>query len=240
MTSFVSALLHPGSAPPSDISAATRDRFDVYRNNVAVSLTEALETAFPVVRSLVGDTFFKAMAGVFLRCHLPGDPRLALYGREMPAFLETFAPAKDLPYLPDIARLEQALRESYHAADAVPLDPAKLMALTEEDLLETSLIFAPATRLRRSKWPIHSICKARGDTTLKPQMTAETVLITRPGYDPRMTLIAPKNAGLVDALYRGQPLGQAASTHPEADLSDVLGILLGQGAVTILDRKANE
>jgi hypothetical protein len=45
-------------------------RFDVYRNR------EALVTGFPVVHALVGDAFFRAMAGVFLRAHPPTSPIL--------------------------------------------------------------------------------------------------------------------------------------------------------------------
>lgn len=83
-------------------------RFDVYRNNVAVSLTRALETGFPVLRKLVGAEFFSAMAGVYLRTHPPTSPLLQQYGQDMPGFLRGFPPAKSLPYLPDIARLELA------------------------------------------------------------------------------------------------------------------------------------
>ena len=59
--SFTEALLTPEHPVPDGlIDPAGRPagkRFDVYRNNVAVSLTGALETAFPVIRKLVGDVF---------------------------------------------------------------------------------------------------------------------------------------------------------------------------------------
>ena len=42
-------------------------RFAVYRNNVMVSLIDALADTFPVVQQLVGEVFFRAMAGVFAR-----------------------------------------------------------------------------------------------------------------------------------------------------------------------------
>ena len=60
-TEFRAALLDPASPSPEGVRNpdgmhATK-RFDVYRNNVAVSLTDALETAFPVVNKLVGTDF---------------------------------------------------------------------------------------------------------------------------------------------------------------------------------------
>ena len=109
-SAFASALLDPARPAPEGLEnpfgGAAGKRFDVYRNTVAVSLTEALETGFPTVRKLVGDDFFKAMAGVFLRANPPGDPRLALYGSSFPGFLPRFQPVAHLRYLSDVARLE--------------------------------------------------------------------------------------------------------------------------------------
>ena len=66
---FRTAMMDAGVAVPEGIvnpdGEKASKRFDVYRNNVAVSLSDALETAFPVVRKLLGDEFFRAMAGVY-------------------------------------------------------------------------------------------------------------------------------------------------------------------------------
>ncbi|MFT7145371.1 MAG: hypothetical protein ACJASZ_000237, partial [Yoonia sp.] len=147
---FQAAILDPAAAVPDGVinpdGAPAKKRFDVYRNNVAVSLSDALEAAFPVVRKLVGDDFFRAMAGVYLRKHPPKSPLMMFYGDAMPQFLERFSPAKSIPYLPDIARLELALCHAYHAADATPVDAQALAALTPEALMGAKLRIAPATQ----------------------------------------------------------------------------------------------
>ncbi|MFQ6553121.1 hypothetical protein AAD018_012360 [Aestuariibius insulae] len=70
-------------------------------------------------------------------------------------------------------------------------------------------------------------------------MRAETVLITRSKYDPVMTVVDPANVGLLEAIADQQTLGASLSSHPGADLTSVLGLLLGQGTIIDLHRKAN-
>jgi len=69
-----------------------------------------------VIKLLVGEAFFDAVAGHFVRAHPPSSPLMMFYGSEFPVFLEGFEPAKQLPYLPDMARLEHARRLAFHAA----------------------------------------------------------------------------------------------------------------------------
>ncbi len=235
---FTSAVLDPAAAVPAGLinpdGAPAAKRFDVYRNNVAVGLSDALEAAFPVVRKLVGDAFFRAMAGVYLRKHPPKSPVMMFYGDAMPQFLRRFPPAQAIAYLPDIAAVELALRHAYHAADATPAAPQALAELPPEALMGARLRLAPAVHCVSSDYPIHAIYRA--NTTQgapKPVMQAEAVLITRPGFDPDLHVINAAAVCCIDALKSDQTLGQAMATADQTlDLGHVLGLLLAQGAVT--------
>lgn len=208
-------------------------RFDVYRNNVAVGLTEALQTGFPVLRKLVGDRFFQAMAGVYLRQHPPRSPVMMFFGSDMPAFLRGFAPAATHPYLPDVAKLELALRHAYHAADVAPVAADKLSALSPDALISARLYFAPAVRLVRSPYPIHAIYRANTvEGAPRPVMKAESVLITRREFDPEIHLLPAGSGALVQALLDGQTLGDAMQhAGGGGDLAALLQLLLAQGAI---------
>ncbi|MCX7644090.1 MAG: DNA-binding domain-containing protein [Rhodobacteraceae bacterium] len=237
---FRRALLDPAAAVPAGLvgpgGGPAARRFAVYRNNVAVGLTEALEAAFPILRRIVGDDFFRAMAGVFLRAHPPQSPCLADYGAAMPEFLAGFPPVAHLGYLPDVARLENALRRAYHAADAAPLAPGDLPA--PADLAAARVTLAPAVCVIRSAAPLFGIWRfnTRADAPM-PGTGPEDVLVTRPGFDPHVDLLPPGGAAFVEALDRGATLAAAAAAQgPAQDPAPTIALLLARGAITALHR----
>lgn len=241
--SFTQAILDPDMAVPAGLTdpqgRADTKRFAVYRNNVAVGLTDALAATFPVIQKLVGEEFFAAMAGVFLRQHPPTSPLMMFYGQAMPEFLGDFDPVNHLGYLPDIARLELAMRHSYHAGDATAIDPAALESLVPDSLLAAKLHLAPAAQLVRSQWPIHAIYLFNTQPNApEPQMHAQDVLITRPEFDPFANLLGAGGAGFVQALMNGETFAQAmADAGDEFDLTGALAVLLSGAAITKITLK---
>lgn len=235
---FTQAILDPDLAVPPGLTdpqgRPAGKRFSVYRNNVAVSLTEALETAYPVVRKLVGEEFFRAMAGVYLRQHPPTSAVMMYYGARLPAFLENFEPVRSIGYLPDMARLERALRQSYHAADAAPIDPAILQTMPPDRLMAARLRLAPTVRLIRSTWPIHAVWLANTTSGApKPEMVAEDVLVTRPGFDPKPQRLGAGAGNFVEMISGDETFGAAIEQAGEDfDLAALLGLLLAGGAIT--------
>lgn len=239
-TTFHSALLDPDHPVPDGLSDGTGHpagrRFAVYRNNVAHSLTEALELSFPAIVKLIGLENFRKLAGLFLRQHPPSVPMLSRYGAEMAEFLTQFQPLQHLGYLPDVARLEQAIRLSYHAADAAAIDPAVLQTMSPEALTTARFDLSPALRLVRSSWPIHAIWAFNLEDGPKPVAQPENALILRPGFDPEVQAISDAAAVFINELQTGNSLGAAndaaLSAEPTFDLSHALGLLLAGQAIT--------
>ncbi|MEM9756243.1 MAG: DNA-binding domain-containing protein [Pseudomonadota bacterium] len=236
---FTDALLDADAPAPEGVKnpfgGAAGKRFDVYRNNVVSSLIDALATGFPVLQRLVGEEFFRAMAGVFVRAHPPDDPRLMFYGRRLPGFLADFPPVAHLPYLPDVAKLELGLRESYHAADAPPLtltgyDPAEVLALCPR--------MAPSALVVRSNYPIYDIWRANTDPDApKPGRAAQTVLITRPLFDPAPHLLPEGGFDFARRLKGRLPLSDAMAATlaaaPGADVAALMSLFVSTGALTL-------
>jgi len=202
-------------------------RFEIYRNNVVLSLSDALADAFPVVEKLVGDRFFQAMAGVFVRMHPPKSPVLAQYGAGFADFLATFPPVAQLSYLPDIARLERARIGAYHAAEAAPIDAAALAALTPAQMADARLGLHPSLHIVSSPFPVLAIWQKNTDS---PDITmpqgGQDVLIARPEDTVEMRQLPAGAADFLRSLQAGKSLGETidyCSRSPGFDLTENIG-----------------
>lgn len=230
---FRAALLDAATPVPDGLLDAgggpAGRRYDVYRNNVAVSLIEAMKVAFPTVRNLLGAPNFDTLVPMFVRAHPPASPLMMHYGTDFPAWLEAFEPLAHLGYLADVARLDQGIRASYHAADARAFDTTVLQAPPEE-LAGLVLTLAPATRILRSRWPLYDLWRKAYDAEApQPQPRGQAIMITRPEFDPEVHLLPAGSATWLGALAE-HPLGAAielaTSAAPEFDFGAALALAL--------------
>lgn len=238
-TAFHAGLLDPSQPVPSGLIDG-RDRpagrrYGVYRNNVTVSLREALAEGFPSIVRLIGRENFDHAARAYLRQSQPTSPLMMHYGAGLPDFLGSLEQLAHLPYLPDVARIDVAMRQSYHAADSSGIDPAALQALDEQTLLATRFAFAPSMILLRSPWPAGSIWHYTLRGGEKPQGGAEDILILRQEFDPEPFILGPGAGNVLIALQGAVPFGQALEAASEDfDLSALLNLLLTRNAITAL------
>ncbi|OWV81740.1 hypothetical protein ATY77_00355 [Rhizobium sp. R634] len=219
-------------------------RFGVYRNNVASGLVSALASRFPAARRIVGEGFFAAMAGEFIRLFPPRSPLLMSYGDGFADFVECFEPVQELAYLPDVIRLEAARGHAYHAADAAPLDAGELSRVAPEQLARLVFQPHPSLSILRSAHPIITIWAMNsGAMDLAPiePWAGEDALIVRPHMLVEIHRLPPGGAIFLQALATGATLLQAAETAAlsaaEFDLPANLAGLLQSGAFTAIHKE---
>lgn len=245
-TQFRAALLDPDHPIPGGLSDGADNvagaRFNVYRNNVAVSLTEALHSTFPVIAKLLGTQNMDGLAGMFLRHHPPSSPLMMHYGDAFPDFLAKMEQLSHLGYLPDIAQLELALHRSYHASDSEPIEPETLAGLEPDALMASVITLAPTVEILCSDWPIYDIWRFNSVTDApEPRPIVQDVVITRAEFDPEPQLLPSGGAIWIRAIADGQTIAQsyeAAIDHDaEFDLGATLAILLqGSGVVSLTQK----
>lgn len=181
-------------------SIAAEARLCVYRHHVFHSLTAALAATFPTVQALVGADFFRQLARAFVADNLPTQPVLAEYGADLPAFIATWQPARDLPYLADVARLDWLLNLAYQAPAQPGLDAAQLAAIPANRLPSLSLSLAPGAAVLRSAYPIDRIWRAS-----QPNAAPEETVDLSAGPSCLLALRGADDAGFVSLS-----LGEAA------------------------------
>ena len=244
LAGFSAALLDPTAATPPGLvgpdGAPSPRRFAVYRNNVVVGLTEALKANFPAVARIVGDTFFLVLARAYVSSAPPLSPVLLGYGGGFPDFIAGFAPATDLPYLADVARLETAWLEAYHAQEAESLGPDALANVAPDEAARLVLDLHPSLRLVRSLYPILTIWAM--NTGLKEvgpvdfDGVGDDAFVLRPQAEVIVRSLPPGAFDFIAALAQGRPLGDALAAAliaaPEFDLAANIRQLVSAGAIT--------
>ncbi len=239
---FAEALLDRTTPLPQGLiswtGAEPYKRYGVYRNNVATGLARALAARFPVTEKIVGEEFFTAMARDFVLLAPPKSPVLLHYGADFAGFVAGFAPAASVPYLADIARLENAQLNAYHARDIAPIAPQALARIAPERMSGLRFMFHPAAGVVRSAYPIVTIWSMNaGEQPLMPitEWPAEDALVTRPKLAVLTRRIGPGTASFLQTLMAGAPLGEAFETalavDADFDLGRNLADLLRSGAV---------
>ena len=243
LQAFGAALLNPDLPVPAGVvgpdGRPSALRFAVYRNNVVVSLVDALAAGYPAVMRLVGEQFFRAMARIYAVQHPPHSPIMLQYGEGFAEFVAAFAPARSVPYLADVGRLERAWSEAYHAAEARPATLQDLARIPAEEFGRVHLELHPSLRLVSSSFPAVTIWKmniAGGVPAPVDLSVAQHCLLIRPRADVEVRLLKEDSAAFVDALQRGNTPTDAAkralAISPKFDLISNLADLMNLGLVT--------
>jgi hypothetical protein len=178
-------------------------RFNIYRNNLRITLRNALRTTFPAIEKLVGEEYFSALVLAFVELHPPRSPIMSEYGEGFADFLAGFEPLNDYPYLADVARFEFARVQAYHAADAEPFlldDKASIIRA-----LERPAKLHPSVTIIFSEQPALSIWRAQVDLDeSEPESWGEeAILIWRQDDLVAEILVHDSDSRLLDHFAKG-------------------------------------
>ncbi len=145
----------------TDLSA--QEHFSIYKSSIKGALQNNLKEIYPVCNKLVGDDFFISMINEYIVHTKSYSPNITDYGSDLALFIANLEPAKLLPYLADIARLEWAWHVIFSAAPSKGIDFAKLAKCFVSKSERIIFSLPPASTLIASNYPIHLIWQANQD-----------------------------------------------------------------------------
>lgn len=222
---------------------------DVYRNTIRANYRNALRATYPVVCALTALPFFHAAVDAFTEVHPSRGGDLNVYGDAFADFLAVYPHARDVPYLPDVARLEWAIDEACRAADDFAAPAALLAALTAtpaSQLGRQRFVLDASCRLLRSDYPVLRIWQAHQgafahDPGIDFDVPRECLLVRREAGAPAIERIAEAEFAWLMALRTGEDLAaaldSALAADPAFDLQQALRQRIGDGTlVSLRDR----
>ncbi len=188
----------------------------VYRGNVFGNWSKALAGAYPIVRKLVGAEFFEGLARQFALACPSASGDLNEFGGDLAQFVETFPHTLDLPYLPDVARMEWLAHRSHYAADPAPFDFRT--ALPENPRFR----LAPPCALLASRWPLGRIWQVHQDGHEGPldvdlACGPDRIVVHRPRWRVQVRSLAPGDFRFLEAAAAGETLAEALESAIAAD-----------------------
>lgn len=208
-------------------------RMRIYRNNVSAALVTALKVRFPVTEQLVGREFFFAMAREYASADKPKSAVLIEYGAGFPDFIRSFPPAAGVPYLADVAALENLWWRAYHAEEAPCLTADALSVVAPENWGSLRFTFHPSTGLMQSNHAAGSIWLAHhGGPPMSAVRTGlpEAIVVARPFGEVILRAVPPTSFTFLAALGRGESLADAVELaqhlHLEFDIGTQIAGLL--------------
>lgn len=213
---------------------------EVYRNNYRGNLHDALAGAYPVIKQLVGDDFFRMLALKFIAQHPSKSANLHHYGTELADFVAHFEAAKELVYLSDIAALEWACHIAYFVKDEAMLDLNRLAQIPPEQHPNLIFLLHPATRIVRSPYPINAIWQAHqsgadSDFHIDLDSGQCIALVSRKADVVQVIELSEAEAEWLQLMQTGNTLGTSTMAtldhYPGFDLQTTLLKLVAQNVL---------
>ncbi|WP_175924232.1 DNA-binding domain-containing protein [Burkholderia latens] len=215
---FATSLIHPNvedgllASLAGDL-AKNRSRIARYRANLRRTWHRALVSAYPVVRSLLGDEFFLTLAREYGTADPSQSSDLNRFGARLAELLEAWPPTATVRYLADVARLEWAVHRAHFAADTVEQPPEKWMNVPVDALENCSVQMHPAVHLLHTSTRAADRWFAFRSYGEKPVLCdadwPQWMVITRPRWIPEVVAISEEAFMMLRELRDGATIGEA-------------------------------
>lgn len=221
------------------------EQVEIYREQFWLRHSASLVEDFPGLGGVIGQSAWERVVESYLAAHPPSHWSLARLGHALPQHVATCTWLEQHALAHDMARLEWCWIEVFDAADAAPLDPARLAALSESAWATARLVTSPALRLLVAGHDVAPLRKrlvlaARGElhgpVDLPEPRPVRYALYRAIDRVLRFEELSPAEHALLDRLVGGAALvpacNELAATEPAlaAEVAESLGTWLERWA----------
>ncbi len=194
-------------------------RWHIYADGFLARLVEAIENDYPAVTKVLGGGPLRSLAARYLSRFPPRSHDLGRAGDRLAGFLDSDGLTANLPFLPDLARLEWAVAEVFVAPDVPTLSWADLTRLGPGAAVDLPLALQPGAALVGSTWPIHPIwsCrdKAANEIDVPIERRPSVVLVSRRGLEVVCRPASSLEARLLQTAQRSGRLADLLDDNGE-------------------------
>lgn len=147
---------HCKSKTDLPIPGAKQSRLHHYKRLIYNIIDDAIESAYPIARSILSDQQWGEMIGDFVTEHNCQHPQLFRMPEEVIEFAieKDYATKFNLPHLIDVLQFEWAEVEIHSMKDEIIPEIKPL-----NDLLNSTLQFSPYCQLLALEYPVHQLNK---------------------------------------------------------------------------------
>ena len=213
----------------------------IYRNNVYSNYRNNLARSYPVLERLVGADYFRQLCNKYIAAtpSLSGDVRD--YGASYADFLQAHEVATQLPYLPDVARLEWQCRQVLARARSAPPDLGFFQTLNSDRYPDLHVELNHASALLASPYPVLRIWQINqpdhvGEETIDLNMGASHMLVLRHQNTVSVLELCAAEFTFLSQLQQdlrwGDALLAAQAITPDFDLGSCLLRHVNNGAIS--------
>jgi hypothetical protein len=209
-------------------------RLEIYKGMYFQRLLSVFNEDFPATAAVLGVDVFREAVENYLHEYPPTQPSVYFAGRSFAEFLGRHPSRQQWPFIHELARLERALLDSFHAPDADTLAAHTMRAIAPSRWPEVEMRLHPGSILLEFQWQVSALLRTvcTGGQWSAPPFLKETVLVYRDkAGDVSYRTLESTEAAALAAAARGATFAsicEAAAPVVEetANAANILGAML--------------
>ena len=212
-SSFIKAVI-------DDKKVGAKKRLSIYHDAYRLRIIEALATAYPQLKALLGDVLFNKVAREYITVYPSTYRNLRWYGGEMREHLLTTLAQH--PIAAEMADFEWSLSLAFDAENVPELTLQDLSTIPPENWDALSFRFQPAVKIVRTRWNTiriwHALEAEEGPPKPAQESSYQSWLIWRKNFNSQFRQITEMEVIALNMAMMGATFGEiCASLEVEMD-----------------------